>query len=53
MEKGRKNADLVAHKLGSVLTKVTNQRLGIIREKKQKKEEMMERQKIEAITAKH
>ena len=52
MEKDIKNVNAVACKLGLASPKVTNDRLEVFREKRQKKEEMMERQKAEAMAAK-
>ena len=52
MEKGIKNADAVAHKLGLASTRVTNNKLEIFREERWKRKEMMERQKAEAMAAK-
>ncbi len=52
MEKGIKNADVVTHKLGRALTRVINQRLEIAREERQKRKEMVERQKTEAMAVK-
>ena len=52
MTKGIKNANAVAHKLRSALTRVTNHRLKVPRKEKYKREEMFERQKTEAIAAK-
>ncbi len=53
MKKGIKNADTVARKLGPVLTRVTNQKLEVVREKRRKREEIVERRKTETIAAKH
>lgn len=52
MKKGIKNADAVAHKLGPALTRATNHRLEVAREKEQKKGEIVERRKAEAMAAK-
>ncbi len=52
IEKGIKNVDAVAHKLGPVLTKATNQRLEVAREKRRKWEEIVERRKIKAMATK-
>lgn len=53
IKKDIRNADVVAYKLGLALTKVTNQRLEIAREEKQKREEMVEKQKTETMTTKY
>lgn len=52
MKKGIKNADAVARKLGLALIRVTNHKLEIVREERQKSEEIIERQKGEAIVTK-
>ena len=52
MQKGIQNIDAVARKLEPALTRATNHRLEVVREKKQKKEEIVERRKAEAIVAK-
>ncbi len=52
MEKGIRNTDVLAHKLGPVLTRVSNQRLKVVKEEKQKREEMVEKRKTEAMTIK-
>ena len=52
MKKGIKNADAIACKLGPVLIKVTNDRLEVAREEKRKREEMMEKRKVEAMATK-
>ena len=52
MEKSIKNTDAVARKFGLGLIRATNQRLEVTREKKQKREEMIERRKTEAMAAK-
>ena len=52
MEKGIKNADTVAHKLRLPSTRVTYNRLDAAREERQKREEMIERQKVEAMAPK-
>ena len=43
MKKGIKNVDAVASKLEPALIRVTNQRLEVVREKRRKREEMVER----------
>lgn len=53
MKKGIKNTNVVACKLGLALTKVTNYRLKFANEKKQKREKMVKKRKIEVIAAKH
>ncbi len=52
MEKGIRNVDAVARKLGPALTRATNQRLEVAREERQKREKMVERRKIKAMAAK-
>ena len=52
MEKGIRNADTIARKLGPASTRTTNDRLEAVRKKRRKKEEMMERRKAEAMAAK-
>ena len=52
MDKGIKNADTVACKLGPALTKAINHKLEIASKERQKKEEIVERQKIKAMAAK-
>ncbi len=52
MEKSITNTDAIAHKLGPALTRATNQRLEIAREERRKREEMVERWKIEVMAAK-
>ncbi len=52
MEKCIRNADAVVRKLGSASTRATNQRLEVAREERRKREEMVERWKIEAMAAK-
>ena len=52
MEKGIRNADAVACKLGPASTRATNDRLEAAREERRKREEMMERRKAEAMAAK-
>ncbi len=52
MEKGIRNADTVAHKLGPASTRATNQRLEVAGEERRKREEMVERRKTEAMAAK-
>ena len=52
MEKDIQNIDTVAHKFGLASTTVSNHRLEIVREKKQKREEMVERRKTKAGAAK-
>ena len=52
MEKGIRNADAVARKLGPASTRATNDRLEAAREERRKREEMMERRKAEAMAAK-
>ena len=52
MEKGIKNADAVARKLGPASIRATNNRLEVVREKRRKREEIIERRKAEAIPVK-
>ncbi len=52
MEKGIRNADAVIHKLGPALTRAINQRLEVAREKRRKREEIVEKRKTEAMAAK-
>ncbi len=52
MEKGIRNADAVARKLGPALTRATNQRLEITRKERRKREEIVEKWKTEAMAAK-
>ncbi len=53
MEKDIRNVDAIARKLRPVLTKVTNQRLEIAKEEKQKREEIMEKWKAKIMIAKY
>lgn len=43
MEKNIRNVNAIAHKLGLVLTKVTNFRLEVAKEEKQKRDNMIKR----------
>ena len=52
MEKGIKNADAIARMLRPASTRAINNRLEVAREEKQKKEEMKERRKAEAMATK-
>ena len=52
IEKGIRNADAVAHKLGAASTRATNDRLEAASEERRKREEMIERRKAEAMAAK-
>ena len=52
MEKDIRNADAIARKLGLALTRATNARLEAVKEKRRKREEIMERRKAEAMAAK-
>ena len=52
MIKGIRNANIIAYKLGSALTRATNHKLEVIREEQYKKEKMIKRQKTEAMGAK-
>ncbi len=47
------NINAVVRKLGPVSIRATNHRLQVAREEKRKREEMIEKQKAEAIAAKH
>lgn len=53
MKKDIRNTDAVACKLELVLIKATNQKLEVTKEEKRKKEEIMEKRKIEAIVIKY
>ena len=50
--KGIRNADAVAHKLGPAPIKATNLRLEVAKEEVRKKHEVVERRKAEAAAAK-
>lgn len=52
MKKGIKNADAIARKLKLASTRATNDSLKASKEEKEKREEIMKRQKTEALTAK-
>ena len=52
MKKSIKNADAITCKLGLALTRTTNQKLEVARKEKEKREEMVERQKIVAMAIK-
>lgn len=52
MDKGIKNANAVACKLRSALTKATNHRLEVASKERRKKEKIIERRKTEAMAAK-
>ena len=52
MKKGIRNVDAVARKLKIDLTKVINYRLELAKEKVQKREEMVERQRIKTMAIK-
>lgn len=52
IEKGIKNENAVIHKLGPVFIRANNQRLEVAKEKVQKREEMVEKQKTKAIDVK-
>ena len=53
MAKGIRNADAVAYKLKPALTRATNHRLKVAREKKRKSKKIVEKQKTKAIVVKH
>lgn len=52
MKKGIKNVDAIVRKLESTLTRATNNKLLIVREKKRGKKEVKKKRKIEAIATK-
>ncbi len=52
MEKGIKNVNANACKIGSALTRATNQKLDVAGKKRRKREEIVEKQKIDAMAAK-
>ena len=52
MKKYIRNANIVAHKFGSTSIRVTNDKLEVAREERRKREEMMEKRKVEAMAAK-
>ena len=52
IEKGIRNADTIARKLGPASTRATNNRLEVARKARRKKEEIKERRKAEAIAEK-
>ena len=52
MDKGIKNTDAVTRKLGPALTKAINYRLEVASEKKQKREEIVERRRTKTMAAK-
>ncbi len=52
IEKGIKNANAVIRKLEPASTRATNQRLEVAGVERRKREEMMERRKIEVMVAK-
>ncbi len=52
IKKGIRNTDAVARKFGPASTRATNQRLEIAREEKQKREEIVEKRKTEAMATK-
>ena len=53
MEKDIRNADAITRKLRPTSTRVTNQRLEVTKEEGQKREEMVERWKTEAMVTKY
>ena len=53
IEKSIRNVDVFACKLGPALIRATNQKLEVTREERQKREEMVEKRKTEAMTAKY
>ncbi len=52
MKKGIRNIDAVIRKLRLISTRATNQRLEITRQERRKREEIVERRKTEAMSAK-
>lgn len=52
MTKDVGNTNTIARKLGPALRKVTNQKLEVVREKMQRKEEIVEKRKVKTMTAK-
>ena len=52
MEKGIRNADVVARKLGPASTRATNDKLEAVKKERWKREEMMKRRKAKVIAAK-
>lgn len=52
IEKGIKNTNAITYKLELALTKITNYRFEVAREEKQKKEEILKKQRTKAIVAK-
>lgn len=52
MAKGIQNADIVAHKFGLALTKVTNYNLEIVKKEQYKREKIVERQITKTIATK-
>ena len=53
MKKGIRNIDAVVCKLGLALTRTTNKKLEIAKEKGRKREEIMERRKTKAMAVKY
>lgn len=53
MEKDIKNISPVTHQLKPTLTKITNHKLEFARKEEQKREEIIEKQKTEAISIKY
>ena len=52
MKKGIRNADTVARKLRPALTRTTNDRLKAVKEEKQKREQIIEKQKAKTMAVK-
>ena len=52
MEKGIRNADVLGHKLGPASTRAINNGLEVARKERQKKEEIKDRRKAEAMAVK-
>lgn len=53
MKKSIQNIDIIAYKLGLTLIRITNHKLEVIREEKQKREKIMKKWKTKAMIAKH
>lgn len=53
MKKSIRNANAVACNLGTALTRATNHKLEVIREKRRKKNQIIKRWKTKAIVTKH
>ncbi len=53
MKKNIQNIDVVARKLGPALIRTINQKLEVVKEEKQKSEEIVKKRKIKAMAVKH